>query len=154
MTHIYTLCISTSYFRQISRKYCCNVITIWKSPKVPDEGMSGVTEDCFQKGHLSFSGKWSWIYKQSTDPGFDPTKWQKVKAVRTRKGTFPKGSQWAKIELQEPPQACSGNSCNWAFWDKVKVPSEIQPGNYILSFRWDCQQSPQVWSSCANIQIV
>ena len=36
----------------------------------------------------------------------------------------------------------------------VEVPENLEPGEYVLSFRWDCQQSPQVWNSCANIQIV
>ena len=42
----------------------------------------------------------------------------------------------------------------WAFLDLVQVPTSLEPGQYVLSFRWDCQQSSQVWSSCANIEIV
>lgn len=36
--------------------------------------------------------------------------------------------------------------------DKVKVP-DVPPGDYILSFRWDCEQLPQVWSNCADVKI-
>jgi hypothetical protein len=36
--------------------------------------------------------------------------------------------------------------------DKVQVPE--QKGEYILSFRWDCEQTAQVWNSCADIFIV
>jgi hypothetical protein len=36
--------------------------------------------------------------------------------------------------------------------DFVKVPN-AKPGNYVLSWRWDCEQSPQVWNSCADIEI-
>ena len=43
---------------------------------------------------------------------------------------------------------------HWAFKDLVQVPENLATGEYVLSFRWDCQQSPQVWNSCATIQIV
>merc|ERR1711939_855929 len=31
--------------------------------------------------------------------------------------------------------------------DKVLVPDDIPTGDYILSFRWDCEQSAQIWQS-------
>jgi len=36
--------------------------------------------------------------------------------------------------------------------DKVKVPN-LLPGRYLLSFRWDCEQTPQIWSQCSDIEI-
>ena len=47
-----------------------------------------------------------------------------------------------------------GDNAQWAFKDLVEVPEDIEPGDYILSFRWDSQRTPQVWNSCANIRIV
>ena len=37
--------------------------------------------------------------------------------------------------------------------DMVKVPMDLEVGDYVLSFRWDSKCSPQVWTSCANIEI-
>lgn len=37
--------------------------------------------------------------------------------------------------------------------DKVKVP-DVPVGEYVVSFRWDCEQTPQVWSQCSDITIV
>jgi len=37
--------------------------------------------------------------------------------------------------------------------DQVRVPSNIPAGDYYLSFRWDSEQTPQVWSSCADVTI-
>jgi len=37
--------------------------------------------------------------------------------------------------------------------DHVHVPEELKPGLYVLSHRWDCEQTRQVWSTCSNIQI-
>lgn len=38
--------------------------------------------------------------------------------------------------------------------DKVIVPTTIDAGDYLLSWRWDCEQSPQVWQNCADVRIV
>merc|ERR1712151_1270918 len=37
--------------------------------------------------------------------------------------------------------------------DLVKVPDNLLAGDYVLSFRWDCEQLPQVWGNCADVQI-
>merc|ERR1712232_711089 len=37
--------------------------------------------------------------------------------------------------------------------DTVKVPEDLDAGEYLLSFRWDCEQTPQVWAQCADITI-
>lgn len=42
----------------------------------------------------------------------------------------------------------------YAVEDTVDVPSDIPPGDYVLGYRWDCEQTSQVWSSCADITIV
>jgi len=38
--------------------------------------------------------------------------------------------------------------------DQLLVPEDLTPGEYVLSFRWDCEQTSQVWDQCANIKIV
>jgi hypothetical protein len=44
------------------------------------------------------------------------------------------------------------------FWfsvmDKVEVPKHLDEGEYLLSWRWDCEQSPQIWQQCADIRLV
>ena len=42
----------------------------------------------------------------------------------------------------------------WTLYDMVQIPETLEPGNYVLSFRWDTEQTPQVFNSCANIVIV
>lgn len=37
--------------------------------------------------------------------------------------------------------------------DKVKVPAELASGDYVLSFRIDCEQTSQIWSQCADVRI-
>lgn len=37
--------------------------------------------------------------------------------------------------------------------DKVQIPADLPEGDYVLSFRIDCEQTAQVWNSCADIHI-
>lgn len=37
--------------------------------------------------------------------------------------------------------------------DEVQVP-DLEPGEYVLSWRWDAEQNPQVWLQCASIRIL
>jgi len=39
-----------------------------------------------------------------------------------------------------------------AIVDLVKVP-ELPAGEYVVGFRWDCETTSQVWSSCGDISI-
>lgn len=36
--------------------------------------------------------------------------------------------------------------------DTIVVP-DVKAGHYVLSWRWDCEQTPQIWNSCADILI-
>ena len=38
--------------------------------------------------------------------------------------------------------------------DQLQVPLDIPKGRYVLSFRYDAEQTPQVWNTCASIKIV
>jgi len=37
--------------------------------------------------------------------------------------------------------------------DKVHIPAGLKPGEWVVSWRWDCEESTQVWNSCADITI-
>ena len=50
--------------------------------------MIGLTEECFNQGHLEFYGDKQWI-----DFGEGRIE---LEAVRTRGGTYPEGSQWTR----------------------------------------------------------
>lgn len=50
--------------------------------------------------------------------------------------------------------ACSGDWTGGVIVDHVRIPAGLAPGDYVLSWRWDCEESTQVWSSCADVQVV
>jgi len=156
--------------------------------KVPRGGVSKITEECFQQTPLDFVGNTQWVQYGSDKDTRIP-----FMANRTRKGTYPKGSQWTKnpipncypnqytytdgiviqhikyedckeLQFPEPAPGLSGfgvvlpNVTNPLFKfhiiDKVKIPTNLEPGHYILSFRWDCENTPQIWNSCSSLSLV
>jgi hypothetical protein len=34
--------------------------------------------------------------------------------------------------------------------DQVRVPAQLGPGAYVVQWRWDCEESSQVWQNCAE----
>lgn len=38
--------------------------------------------------------------------------------------------------------------------DTHYVPTNIPSGHYILSWRWDTEQGPQIWSQCSDVYII
>ena len=38
--------------------------------------------------------------------------------------------------------------------DSVVVPKDLSAGEYVLRWRWDCEASSQVWTTCSDITIV
>lgn len=60
------------------------------------------------------------------------------------------------------PGAYHPNTEHQAFWterfnfnviDQVQVPADLPPGDYVLGYRWDCEQSPQIWQNCADVTL-
>lgn len=52
------------------------------------------------------------------------------------------------------PGRCAGN---WPttvnIVDTLRVPADTVPGEYVLSWRWDCEGTAQVWNACSDITI-
>jgi hypothetical protein len=123
-------------------------------------------EACFQQleHHLEFVDDFHTIhYTASGEEEIIPAK-------RTKIGTFPAGSHWSMNPIptaQGPaafPDPCTRHPCpgypgpagfssSFSIKDRVKVPANLTPGNYTLSWRYDCEVSPQVWTNCADISI-
>ena len=111
---------------------------IYRLCKVPHDGLAGLTEECFQNGSLKFEGDKVWYIKDH-----DSVR-QELNATRVTEGTYPEGSEWTEIPVEGKGYLI----------DYVKVPADLASGEYVLSFRWDCKKTPQVWNVCANINIV
>ena len=53
-----------------------------------------------------------------------------------------------------PPSDDLGSDHERAIRDVVKIPAGLKPGPYVLGWRWDCEATAQVWSSCADVELV
>jgi len=49
---------------------------------------------------------------------------------------------------------CSGDATHLTIVDQLELPAELPPGDYVLGWRWDCEETAQVWSSCADVHVV
>jgi len=49
--------------------------------------------------------------------------------------------------------ACSGDWTLGMISDEVIIPKTLTPGNYVMSWRWDCEETAQVWQNCADVII-
>ena len=47
---------------------------------------------------------------------------------------------------------CSGwyGPDNLEVVDSVRIPANLAPGEYVVQWRWDCEESSQVWLNCAR----
>jgi hypothetical protein len=91
-------------------------------------------------------------------------------------GTVPKGSTWVVNPIprndkaqtgagfpphcQETPEyRCSGMTdgstaqTNMAIVDHVRIPADLPAGDYVLGWRWDCEESNQIWQSCSDVTV-
>lgn len=38
--------------------------------------------------------------------------------------------------------------------DRLRLPADLPAGEWVLGWRWDCEESTQVWASCSDVTIV
>jgi len=57
-------------------------------------------------------------------------------------------------DITKPPKTVGIEGFDYSVMDEVKIPDELEEGEYLLSWRWDCEQSPQIWQQCADIRLV
>ena len=48
---------------------------------------------------------------------------------------------------------CSGDWTDGQIIDTIAIPAELVAGDYVLGWRWDCEETTQVWQSCADVTI-
>lgn len=49
--------------------------------------------------------------------------------------------------------ACSSDWVVGTIQDKVVIPKNLSPGDYVLGWRWDCEETAQIWQNCADVVI-
>jgi hypothetical protein len=112
--------------------------------KLPREGRTAITEECFTKNVLEFATNFTMI-KALNNAGEGT--WEKFEQTDLRKGTFPEGSAWRPVGKYLKSKLTMRK-------DSVVVPASLKPGKYVLGWRWDSSGGNQVWVSCASMRLV
>ena len=139
-----------------------------------------VTEECFQQTPLNFASDHSWV-QYGWDPAtrvelvasrtregtFPPGSQWTMNPIpvcnSTAMGWFdPTCPEGFEFEPQGPGLYGTGEHADtpgypdflWTLMDEVEVPVDLEAGDYVLSFRWDCEATPQIWNACSNVRIV
>ena len=97
---------------------------------------------------ICLPGDTTWIDTDAKNGDVTGNTWVAAELVTTTEGTTPEGSMWAKLNINRPKRGQY-----FAFKDLVEVPEDLEAGEYVLSFRWDSQHTPQVWNACSNILV-
>lgn len=138
-----------------------------------------LTEACFQRTPLQFEGRSSlrWGGEQGKRLWFDGTyvsegtvpqnsTWAMNPIPRIDSTKYPKtpghhqdGFPAPCWDPNAPEEGGYGGLCsgwygpdNLEIVDTVRVPS-LPSGDYVVQFRWDCEESAQVWTNCADVSI-
>lgn len=139
---------------------------------------STISENCFQSNALTFASANSSIHFDNST-----TRFEADKKIITRTYVAPDGTQWRTNPVPvcissasqypihgSPTPDCPlgtmfeagfteftqgflvpGGKNRFSIMDEVNVPNKV--GSYVLSWRWDCEEADQVWTSCADIEI-
>lgn len=149
----------------------------------PVAGRKTVDEDCFQKTPLKFAepgfaevedlkGVRTKIPVVDLSVGTVPagSVWRKVPIPGCMGNNDTTGGYWNTFygcDTWFPPpvpglygfgqlvhQSSYRGPLDFAIWDKLQLPASADPGDYVLSWRWDTEAGAQIWLSCADIKIV
>ena len=139
---------------------------------------SPLTEECFMARPLAFAGdtstlRWSdghevTIPARRVNTGTMPkgVAWtmNPIPACDDVSGGY-KNAGCARAQFP-PPKGCDASCWGYqpcptcatkempAIVDKVSIPADLPPGEYVVGWRWDCEQTAQVWSGCGDVTVV
>lgn len=75
-------------------------------------------------------------------------------------GNWSEAGEWRPWHKIEPTARagdvegyCAGDWTGGQIVDRVVVPADLPPGDYVLGWRWDCEETSQVWASCADVTV-
>lgn len=135
-----------------------------------------LTESCMKNNPIRFVGKMQMQFKNGSRLNLEPTYvYENGTGVFTYEGEIPQRGAWARNPIPdfsyEQPGLnfpapcddvvdaptfglCSGHRpYHISIVDVLEVP-DVPTGDYVLGWRWDCEETAQVWNSCADISIV
>lgn len=69
----------------------------------------------------------------------------------------PEGRPWHRIEptaaMGDVEGMCSGDWTGGMIVDRVIIPKDLPAGEWVLGWRWDSEETAQVWAGCSDVTI-
>lgn len=138
-----------------------------------------LTEECFSRTPLRFAGTTQQfkypngtafeiaavIVSEGTLPAGSQWARNPIPACREPDGGFINPCGEDKLQFAPPPN-CDSNCWGYgtraddlghksvSLVDRVVLPADLAPGDYVVGWRWDSEHTPQVWSQCGDVTIV
>jgi hypothetical protein len=138
-----------------------------------------LTEACLQRTPLAFTGKMWLEYRNGTRQAL-ASKYAYADGTGifpSEGGGAPAKGAWALNPIPDANQRtghglefeapcvddlsgpthglCSGERpFHISLVDGLRIPSDLPAGEYVLGWRWDVEETAQVWASCADVSIV
>ena len=75
-------------------------------------------------------------------------------AIRYQSDTDPESTPafpWPTTDPSAPP---TGVEPRFAIVDQLRLPGGLEPGHWVLGWRWDAEETAQIWAACADVTIV
>eukprot|EP00746_Dinoflagellata_sp_MGD_P067438 gnl/MRDRNA2_/MRDRNA2_27840_c0_seq1.p1 gnl/MRDRNA2_/MRDRNA2_27840_c0~~gnl/MRDRNA2_/MRDRNA2_27840_c0_seq1.p1 ORF type:complete len:377 (+),score=54.29 gnl/MRDRNA2_/MRDRNA2_27840_c0_seq1:53-1183(+) len=139
---------------------------------------SELTEEVFQRnvlepegmGSLRWGGKGGkqmWFQATRVSKGTVPTgsTWTMNPLPRADATKYPDAMDAFPAPCYDPNAPSDGNATQYGLcsgWygpdnleiiDTVRIPVGLTPGEYVVQWRWDCEESSQVWLNCADVTV-
>merc|ERR1712039_321593 len=140
-----------------------------------------LTEEVFRKIPLDFVGEGilRWGGKNSSDLKFNATRtttgtfpagsmWSRIPIPRFPQQWEDEGAAFEPVcnesqackdlvwdrSFNQGDCKCSGTPATLEIVDRLKIPANLKPGKYVLGWRWDCEETDQIWSSCSDVEVI
>ena len=52
-----------------------------------------------------------------------------------------------------PPHTHTHSCSDYGVVTKVVIQADLPDGDYLVSWRWDAEQTTQIWQNCADVTI-
>ena len=120
----------------------------WRRNPIPACSCDSGVRCNFLNATVPVNTTWDAMYGDAVDPTAPPS------SDPTRHGWgCPTGLQFpAPAPGLYGYYAPNSNISNFEMVDEVLVPA-VPAGEYAMSWRWDCEQTPQIWASCSDLVI-
>ena len=116
----------------------------------PTSSDMSAMEKCFQNGVLRCGGVPGQLCP--VHPDCENTGWGCESANATWFNCGPKDN--GRCEARSVGKCFTHGADGSILRDQVKLPANYKSNHTLLGFRWDCEDTPQLWLHCSDIQIV